>query len=154
MKNNLKIIFAISLFICTICLMVACGNSFNNEQETSADSIMYNSYYTYTQENIDFILKERGYDFVEEYNSDSIRFLKKELLIMLKDKTLNDQELFCEIYNGEELSLRSILYKDGDYFYSEMRLSNIAKFDNIINVKILNGNNELIYEFKTEAKEE
>ena len=153
MKNNFKIIFTISLFVCAICLMVACGNKSNSGDESSADSIMYNSYYTYTQNNVDFILKERGYDFVEEYNSDNIRFLKKELLIMLKDKSLNNSELFCEVYNGEALSLRSVLYKDGDYFYAEMKLSNIAKFDDIINVKILNEKNELIYEFETKVKE-
>jgi hypothetical protein len=72
---------------------------------------------------------------------------------MLKDETLNNKELFCEIYNGENLSLRSVLYKDGGYFYTELKLSNIEKFADTINVKLLNENNELIYEFETEVKE-
>ncbi len=150
MKNFSRVIFIISLLV-FVCLFAACGNKTN--QNLSDDSIMYNSYYEYTHENINFILKERGYDFSEEYNSETIRFLKKELLIMLKDETLNNKELFCEVYNGENLSLRSVLYKDGGYFYTELKLSNIEKFADTINVKLLDENNELIYEFETEVKE-
>ena len=126
----------------------------NKSRSLDSDSIMYNSYYEYTSDKINFLLKERGYDFTEDYNNENIRFLKKQMLIMLKTEELDNDELFCEIYNGDNLGIRSPIYKSGEYYYTDLQLSNMAKLEDNITIKILDSEDNLLYDFSSSVKEE
>lgn len=138
-----------------ICVLSCVGFEISNKSRSlDSDSIMYNSYYEYTSDKINFLLKERGYDFIEDYNNENIRFLKKQMLIMLKTEELDNDELFCEIYNGDNLGIRSPIYKSGEYYYTDLQLSNMAKLEDNITIKILDSEDNLLYDFSSSVKEE
>lgn len=153
MKRS-KIAIIIFSFL-VICILSCVGFEISNKSRSlDSDSIMYNSYYEYTSDKINFLLKERGYDFTEDYNDENIRFLKKQILIMLKAEELDNDELFCEIYNGDNLGIRSPIYKAGEYYYTDLQLSNMAKLEDDITIKILDSEDNLLYDFNSSVKEE
>ena len=67
----------------------------------------------------------------------------------LKAPTTEASYFYYEIYNGESLAIRGILYPEGEYYCSNL-VANMGEFNETINVKILDKDNELVYEFNIE----
>lgn len=140
-----------AIFIIAFSLIIGGIFYFNSESssaEESSDSILYNKFYEYTSDEIKFFIKERGYDFVEEYNSEDVRILKKELLVALEDETLEDEYLYYEIYENSNMLIRGILYPQDKYYYSNIKIDKMAEFGDTLTVKILGPDNNELYNFE------
>ena len=150
----MKKIFLVAVVLVITIVMVAVLDSNNVSQDFSADeSILYDSVYEYTDSDKKFLLKERGYDFSEEFNGEDIRVMKKEILVSFQNESLSDDNLYYEIYQNNGLAIRGIMNKENNYYYSLLKFSNMAALDKNITVKILNSNNELLYEFNVEGED-
>lgn len=140
-----------AIFIIAFSLIIGGIFYFNSEngsaEESTDDSILYNKFYEYTSDEIKFFIKERGYDFIEEYGDSDIRLLKKELLVALDATNLEDDYVYYEIYQSEEMAIRGILYLQGDYYYSNIMVDKMAEFEHQLTVKILDSENTELYSF-------
>lgn len=134
---------AFSLAICGVFYM----NSENSSAEEVTDSILYNKFYEYTSNEIKFLIKERGYDFTEDYNNEDVRILKKELLVALEADSIDAEYLYYEIYESNSMLIRGILYPQDKYYYSNIKIDKMPEFGEKISVKILDFNNHELYNF-------
>ena len=137
-------IIAFSLIICGIFYF----NSESSSAEESSDNILYNKFYEYTSNEIKFFIKERGYDFVEKYKDEDVQILKKELLVALETKATDFDYLYYEIYETDNMLIRGILYPQDNYYYSNIKIDKMAEFGEVISVKILDDNNQELYQFE------
>jgi len=140
-----------AIFIIAFSLIIGGIFYFNSEsssaEESTDDSILYNKFYEYTSEEIKFFIKERGYDFIEEYGDSDIRLLKKELMVALKASNIEDGYLYYEIYQSDAMMIRGILYPQDEYYYSNIMIDKMAEFENQLIVKILDSENSELYIF-------
>lgn len=146
-----KIIIFIFGFIISLSLVACSKESVNNLTTNSDDSIMYNNAYEYTEGEIKFILKERGYELKDEYNGKETDLIKKEVLAMLSGYSGDDEYLYYEVYNsGKTISLRGIMYPEDNYFYSTLTIPNLKRFESDVLIKIFDKDNSEIYSFIVE----
>lgn len=146
-KNRLFL----TIFIILISFLI-CSLFFLNNKNQSSDSILYNNSYEYTSDSIKFFIKERGYDFVENYGDKDINILKKELLIALEDDEVDVDYLYYEIYDADNLLIRGILYPENEYYYSNITIDKMAAFGEKLKVKILDNENNEIHHLDVNKK--
>ena len=149
MKKIFVFIFAIMLSLS----LIACSNELNESVDNGPvhtdDSIMYNNAYEYSDKEIKFILKERGYELKDEYNGKETNLIKKEVLAMLSGFSGDNEYLYYEVYNdNDKIALRGIMYPEGDYFYSTLTIPNLKRFSGNVVVKVLSEDNTEIYSFE------
>lgn len=149
-KEFFKFICFIFVFLLICTVLVSCGNKKIESQDVfnaPDDSILYNNAYNYTLDENIFLLKERGYDFFENYNESTVRIAKKELFVMFNTKEVSEDYLIYEIFENDAFILRGILYKDSDYYYSNLTLNNLREFSEKLTIRILNKEEKEIYKF-------
>ena len=146
----------LTIFLCVIFISFFVGflffvNSDNSTANVSSlpdDSIMYDNTYEYTFENKKFLLKERGYDIIDNYRDKDVRILKKELVVSMSLIEDKNENLYYEIYDmSDNLKIRGIMYLESNCYYSNIVLNNMAEFEDELKIKIFDSKNELLYDF-------
>jgi predicted small secreted protein len=72
------------IFTVLIFLLSGCADTEQSIGTDVQDTVLYNNAYSYKDDDISFFVKERGYEFDEEYNNKSTTFSKKEILSLLQ----------------------------------------------------------------------
>lgn len=140
----------ISFFVCVL-FFINSNESTANVLSLSDDSIMYDNTYEYTFEDKKFLLKERGYDIIDNYRDKDVRILKKELVVSMSLIEGKEENLYYEIYDmSDNLKIRGIMYLEDNCYYSNVMLNNMAELDDEIKIKILDSTDFLLYEFSVE----
>lgn len=148
--------------ICFFCVMVfmltGCSKIFeeNTNNISNNNNMIYNNAYNYTDDDLDFLMKERGYSYEENYNNQVKSFHKKEILslVKIKNNDIVNTSLFYEVFLNEEsetFSVHGQLYKtdNEDEYYSNLVIRDSLVFEDKMIIKILE-NDIVIKEFSIE----
>lgn len=142
------------IFTVLIFLLSGCTDTEQSIGTDVQDTVLYNNAYSYKDDDISFFVKERGYEFDEEYNNKSTTFSKKEILSLLQveNESIVSDNLFYELYlnkDDENFLIRGPLYNADSkkQYFSNLIIRDSLTFKDNMLIKIIN-NDEVIKEFE------